>query len=56
VDTNPFRTSSYSSSNGGECVEVGKAVLILVRDSTNRDAETLSIPADAWTAFATSLR
>ncbi len=50
------RTSSYSSSNGGECVEIGREGVILVRDSTDRDGGTLSIPAAAWTRFAASLR
>jgi hypothetical protein len=30
--------------------------VILVRDTTDREAGTLSIPADAWQAFAHGLK
>jgi hypothetical protein len=56
MESNPFRTSSYSSANGGQCVEVGKNDLILVRDSTDRDGGTLSVPAGSWAAFTATLR
>jgi hypothetical protein len=52
-----WRKASYSGNGGGSCVEVGNAArAILVRDTTNRDGVTLSIPADAWQAFADGLR
>ena len=52
-----WRKSSYSGANGGECVEVGTtADAVLVRDTTNRSADTLRLPADAWQAFLTSIR
>ena len=51
-----WRKSSYSSSNGGACVEVGKDTVILIRDTTDRDGRTLSFSTDAWTAFTGSLR
>jgi hypothetical protein len=30
--------------------------MILVRDTTNRDADTLAFSAEAWERFAASLR
>ena len=51
-----WRKSTYSSSNGGQCVEVGKDGVILVRDTTSRDGGTLAFTAEAWQAFAASLR
>jgi hypothetical protein len=32
------------------------AGVILVRDTTNREGFTLSLPADAWTRFTDELR
>jgi hypothetical protein len=52
-----WRKASYSGNGGGSCVEVGNGPrMVLVRDTTNRDGVTLSIPADAWQAFAEGLR
>lgn len=52
-----WRKASYSGNGGGNCVEVGNAArVVLVRDTTDRDGGTLSIPADAWQAFTASLR
>lgn len=50
-----WRKSSYSGSNGGECVEVASGKVILVRDTTDRDGVTLSVPADAWQRFTATL-
>jgi hypothetical protein len=51
-----WRKASYSGNGGGSCVEVGAAArMVLVRDTTNRGGVTLSIPADAWQAFADRL-
>ena len=48
-----WRTSSYSGSNGGQCVEVGNdARLIAVRDSADPDGSVLSFAAATWAAFA----
>ena len=48
-----WRTSSYSGSNGGQCVEVGNdARLIAVRDSMDPDGSVLAFAADTWAAFA----
>jgi Domain of unknown function (DUF397) len=51
-----WRKSSYSDSNGGNCVEVGTDHVVLVRDTTDRDGGTLMFSADAWTSFMTGLR
>jgi hypothetical protein len=53
----PWRKSSYSDANGGACAEIaGRNGVILVRDTTNRDGTTLSVPAAAWQRFANALK
>jgi hypothetical protein len=52
----PWRKSSYSGTSGNNCVETASGVgVILVRDTTERDGFTLSVPADAWARFTDSL-
>jgi hypothetical protein len=52
----PWRKPSYSGTSGGACVETASGVgVILVRDTTDRDGFTLSVPADAWARFTDSL-
>jgi len=51
-----WRKSSYSDGNGGQCVEVAGDGVILVRDTTNRDGVTLSVPADAWKSFTGTIK
>lgn len=52
-----WRKSSFSGANGGQCVETASGDgVILVRDTTNRDGVTLSVPANAWQAFTATLR
>jgi hypothetical protein len=52
-----WRKSTYSSANGGECVELASGQdAVLVRDTTNRDGLTLSVAAGTWTAFLNTLR
>jgi hypothetical protein len=51
-----WRKSTYSGSNGGDCVEVAADGQIRVRDTTDRDGGTLSFSADAWQAFTDALR
>ncbi|WP_184539879.1 DUF397 domain-containing protein [Micromonospora polyrhachis] len=48
-----WRTSTRSSSNGGDCVEVADNLpgVVLVRDSKDRDGGTLAFGADVWRAF-----
>jgi hypothetical protein len=51
-----WRNSSYSDGNGGACIETATGnTTILIRDSTDRDGVTLSVPADAWQRFTASL-
>lgn len=52
-----WRKSSYSDGNGGDCVETASDDgLIMVRDTANRDGGTLGFTAEAWEAFAASLK
>jgi hypothetical protein len=52
-----WRKASYSSGNGGDCVEVGLAGnAVSVRDTKNRAGVTLDVPAKAWRAFAARLK
>ena len=55
MDSN-WRKSSYSGSNGGECVEVATAGAVLVRDTADRSGPMLTFTADAWRAFTTTIR
>jgi Domain of unknown function (DUF397) len=47
-----WRTSSYSGSNGGACVEVGTAgPAVAIRDSKHPDGPLLAFAADTWKTF-----
>jgi hypothetical protein len=51
-----WRKSSYSSSNGGNCVEVavarpGSARVVAVRDSKDPDGPVLAFTLAEWQAF-----
>ncbi|MFY1705341.1 DUF397 domain-containing protein [Micromonospora sp. WMMA1923] len=48
-----WRTSSRSSTNGGNCVEVADNLvgIVLVRDMKDRAGGTLALPPSAWRAF-----
>ena len=52
-----WRKSSYSSSNGGNCVEVaavarsGSARVVAVRDSKDPDGPVLAFTHAEWQAF-----
>jgi hypothetical protein len=48
-----WRKSSYSSSNGGSCVEVADNLpgTVLVRDTKDRDGGTLAFGPAAWQGF-----
>jgi hypothetical protein len=51
-----WRKSTYSDGNGGNCVETASGPgVILVRDTTDRDGVTLSVPAAAWRTFTHTL-
>lgn len=57
IDSAPWRKSSYSGTNGGDCVEAADMEgRILVRDTTDRDGVVLSISPDAWLRFTGALR
>jgi Domain of unknown function (DUF397) len=52
-----WRTSSYSSGGGGQCVETASADgAVTVRDSTDRDGPMLTITGPAWSQFLTRVR
>ncbi|MER6531912.1 DUF397 domain-containing protein [Streptomyces sp. NPDC001508] len=52
-----WRKSSYSSSNGGDCVEVADlTALVAVRDSKNHEAGRFAVAPEAWTAFLRDLK
>lgn len=52
----PWRKSTYSNANGGDCVEVASAELVMVRDTTDRDGGTLAFTAEAWQTFTAALK
>ncbi len=52
-----WRTASYSSNGGGNCIEVaGHDSRVLVRDTKDRTGITLRFTPDAWKAFAKQLK
>ena len=51
-----WRTSSYSSGDGGQCVEVASGDEIMVRDTTDRPGPVLTFTPGAWRAFVASVR
>ncbi|MGZ9932226.1 DUF397 domain-containing protein [Streptomyces sp. NC-S4] len=53
-----WRKSSYSSGDGGNCVEVadGLAGVVPVRDSKRPDGGVVVVSAAAWGPFVASLR
>jgi hypothetical protein len=52
-----WRKSTYSSANGGDCVETASTDgVVLVRDTANRDGAVLTVTAGVWASFTTSLR
>lgn len=52
-----WRTSTRSSTNGGNCVEVADNLpgLVAVRDSKDRDGAVLTFGPAAWRAFVAVL-
>ncbi|WP_436969691.1 DUF397 domain-containing protein [Kitasatospora cineracea] len=52
-----FKSSSYSDSNGGDCVQpalnlAGSHGVVLVRDSKDPQGPVLAVSPAAWGAFA----
>ncbi|MED7954204.1 DUF397 domain-containing protein [Streptomyces sp. BE303] len=58
MQTDPaWRKSTYSGSEGGNCIEVadGLAEAVPVRDSKDPDGPALAFTPDAWRAFITAI-
>lgn len=53
-----WRKSSYSSTNGGACLEVGEGVtgVVPVRDSKAADGPALAFPLGGWGGFVSAIR
>ncbi|OKJ00079.1 hypothetical protein AMK18_15490 [Streptomyces sp. CB01249] len=53
-----WRRSSYSNTNGGECVEISDDFpgVIPVRDSKNPSGPSLVVNSAAWGDFVSSLK
>jgi hypothetical protein len=54
-----WRKASYSSGNGGACVEVAArpaADRVLVRDTQDRPGPILAVSAEAWARFMAGLK
>ncbi|MFE0033749.1 DUF397 domain-containing protein [[Kitasatospora] papulosa] len=53
-----WRKSSYSNSDGGECVEVSDdfAAVVPVRDSKNPHGPALVFAADGWSSFVSAVK
>ncbi|MGW0312347.1 DUF397 domain-containing protein [Streptomyces flavidovirens] len=53
-----WRASTYSSTNGGECVEVGEGLVntVPVRDSKNPHGPALLFEAPAFSAFVSAVK
>ncbi|WP_329564049.1 DUF397 domain-containing protein [Kitasatospora sp. NBC_01266] len=58
IVTPVWRKSSYSSSNGGDCVEVagGLSAVTPIRDSKDPHGPALTFSADAFAAFVASIK
>ena len=53
-----WQKSSYSGSNGGQCVEVARNLpgVVAVRDSKDPDGPSLIVTAGEWQAFLDGMR
>ena len=53
-----WRKSSYSSANGGQCVEVaaGLPAVVAVRDSTDPAGPALAFTPEQWAAFTARIK
>jgi hypothetical protein len=56
IDGLRWRTSSYSSGNGGECVEVAASDHVAVRDTKDRQGLVLWFSSAAWRRFADQMK
>lgn len=53
-----WRTSSYSTQGGGNCVEAGQSTestRVVVRDTKSREHGHLTVPASVWAIFVRSV-
>jgi hypothetical protein len=52
MEVTNWRKSSYSSTNGGNCVEASNdSHGVLVRDSQDKNSAHLATPSASWSAF-----
>ncbi|GAA2147316.1 DUF397 domain-containing protein [Kitasatospora kazusensis] len=53
-----WRKSTFSGSQGGDCIEVADGVpgVMPVRDSKDPGGPALVFPADAWSAFVDGVK
>ena len=53
-----WRKSSYSSGNGGNCVEIAGNLLdvVVVRDSKDPDGPVLTLTSAQWRTFAAGVK
>jgi hypothetical protein len=53
-----WRKSTYSTTNGGGCVEVAHPApdVVAVRDSTDPHGPALAFPAGQWQAFTRRIK
>jgi hypothetical protein len=53
-----WRKSTYSGSNGGNCVEVASNLpgIVAVRDSKDRSGPALAFTTEQWRAFVGNLQ
>ncbi|MGH3251799.1 MAG: DUF397 domain-containing protein [Trebonia sp.] len=52
-----WRKSTYSTANGGQCVEVGHVSAgVVVRDTADRTGAVLAVSAGAWRGLLAEIR
>ncbi|MEV0979736.1 DUF397 domain-containing protein [Streptomyces sp. NPDC049915] len=57
TDQLTWSKSSYSDSEGGNCVEVAPTPTVIhIRDSKNPTGPEILLPAATWTAFISALQ
>ncbi|MFI0715582.1 DUF397 domain-containing protein [Streptomyces inhibens] len=58
LSTVTWRKSSYSNSDGGQCIEVSDDLpaLVPVRDSKDPHGPALTFDAAAWSSFVTAVK
>ncbi|MGH3309118.1 MAG: DUF397 domain-containing protein [Streptomyces sp.] len=58
LSTARWRKSSYSNSNGGECIEIAESFpgIVPVRDSKYPDGPALFVSTHSWAAFIDAVK